>query len=110
LARIIQEAMAVGVIASEVGGVPEILENGENGLSFEPGNSHQLASCVEQLLTDPGLGERLAQAGHRTVVDQFDIRRTVSEIERYLQGVCQSQPIRASGSANTAYPVELDDS
>jgi glycosyltransferase involved in cell wall biosynthesis len=89
LPRIVQEAMAAGlaVVGTEVGGMSEILVNGVNGLTFTPGDAHELAMRVEQLILDPNLHSQLAKAGQHTVRERFDIRRMLDEIEVYLQRV-----------------------
>lgn len=56
------EAMVSGipVVASRVGGIPSMIADGETGLLFESGNAQALAGCLSQVLTNPGLGRRLA--------------------------------------------------
>lgn len=57
------EAMAAGcpVIASSVGGTPEIVAHGRTGLLFPPNDAHALAAAMAALAADPDLGGRLAQ-------------------------------------------------
>jgi colanic acid/amylovoran biosynthesis glycosyltransferase len=76
------EAMAVGVpvVASDLTGIPELVEHDRTGLLFEPGNSEELAGALERLAAEPGLGTRLAQAGRRRVVEDYDIDRTAAQI------------------------------
>ncbi|MCB0164417.1 MAG: glycosyltransferase family 4 protein [Anaerolineae bacterium] len=89
LARIVQEAMAVGpvVIGTTVGGMPEILENGINGLTFSPENHEELADQIKQLILSDGLSAQLSAAGYETVVKKFNIQRMFDEIEIGLQNV-----------------------
>jgi glycosyltransferase involved in cell wall biosynthesis len=56
-------ARGVPVVATRVGGVPEMLESG-SGLLVEPGNSVELAAAVHRVLDDPALGESLARNAH----------------------------------------------
>lgn len=86
LARVTQEAMASGlvVIGTTTGGTKEILRDGETGLTFAPGDSVGLAEQVNRLISDPGLGSRLAQAGRQTVRENFTLDKMVDEIEHYL--------------------------
>jgi len=57
----ILEAFAAGVpvVASRIGGIPEIVSHGTNGLLFEPGNVDDLARALGRFVTEPGLRERL---------------------------------------------------
>ena len=69
------EAMSVGraVVVSRVGGLPEVVEDGESGLLVPPGEPPALAQAVDRLLADPGLRERLAAAGQQRVAAQFTL-------------------------------------
>jgi glycogen(starch) synthase len=96
LARSIQEAMACGlvVLSTLTGGSREIIVDGENGLTFTPGDARSLASQLEKLMSKPDLQKRLAQAGRKTIVERFDIRRSVDEIETYLCNLSTSTSVQ----------------
>ena len=63
------ESLAVGtpVIATRVGGVAEVVTDGENGLLVPPGDPQALAAAIQRFFAEPGLRERLAQAAPRSV-------------------------------------------
>jgi glycosyltransferase involved in cell wall biosynthesis len=63
------EALAVGcpVIATAVGGVPEVVVDGENGLLVSAGDAQALAAAIARFFSDDGLRERLAGAAARSV-------------------------------------------
>jgi glycosyltransferase involved in cell wall biosynthesis len=64
----IYEAMALGkpVVASRIGGIPELIVEGETGFLFEAGNAEELAQQIARLADDPALRERLGrEARHR---------------------------------------------
>jgi glycosyltransferase involved in cell wall biosynthesis len=63
------EALAVGtpVVATEVGGVPELVRDGENGLLVPPGDPGALADAIRRVVAEPGLRERLAEAAAPSV-------------------------------------------
>lgn len=86
LARVTQEAMVSGlvVVGTTTGGTNEILKDGETGLTFSPGDADGLAEQITRLIVDPGLCSRLAQAGHRTVMENFTLDKMAKEIETYL--------------------------
>jgi glycosyltransferase involved in cell wall biosynthesis len=67
------EAMAAGlpVVGSRVGGVPELVVDGETGLLVEPGNAGELAAAIDRLLADPGLRVQLGEAGRERVQRHF---------------------------------------
>ena len=60
---VIAEAMAAGVpvVATRVGGIPDMIRHGETGLLYEPGDLDALTSCLRSLLRDAGLCERLGR-------------------------------------------------
>ena len=69
------EAMASGrcVVASRVGGVPEMVEDGANGLLFDKGNVGQLAAKLALAIGDGALRRSLGAAATRTALDRFSI-------------------------------------
>ena len=73
------EAMACArpVVASAVGGMPEVLRDGENGLLVPAGNVQVLAARLTALLDDPALRARLAQAARATVLTSYTPEREV---------------------------------
>jgi glycosyltransferase involved in cell wall biosynthesis len=80
------EAMALGkpVVVTEAGGLPEVVENGKNGLLVRRGDPPALADGILSLLRDPGLRRRLGEGGRARAAD-FDIRRTARRIEAVYQ-------------------------
>jgi glycogen synthase len=67
------EAMACGtpVVASRVGGIPEVVVDGETGRLVEPGNAGALADALRQALADPAGARRMGEAGRRRVEAHF---------------------------------------
>jgi len=68
---VVMEAMATGrpVIASRIGGVPDVVADGETGLLVEPGNASALQQAIEHLLANPELPRRMGQNAIRKVVE-----------------------------------------
>ena len=62
-------ARAIPVVATSVGGVPELLAHGQAGLLVPPEHPRKLAAAIDHLLTKPELAKRLGQAG-RSVAEQ----------------------------------------
>jgi glycosyltransferase involved in cell wall biosynthesis len=69
MGRVLLEAMACRkpVIASNVGGVPYVIEDGYNGLLFEKENVDDLAEKIKLVLSDNELAEKLAENGYMYV-------------------------------------------
>jgi glycogen synthase len=94
MARSVMEAMAAGllVIASRVGGQVEMLEDGQNALTFPAEDAMCLADHIATLLDKPSLRISLANEGQRTVLERFTLTRMVDEIEDYLKNVGEQAP------------------
>jgi glycosyltransferase involved in cell wall biosynthesis len=88
-------AMEVPVVATAVSGIPELVENGDNGLMVPPGDARAVADAVARLLDDARLRERLGRAGRRAVLERFDNARNLKVLERLLDEACGvDQPAR----------------
>lgn len=76
LAGVVMEAMACGVpvIASDVGGFPDMIENEKSGLLFPTGNADALANSIIRLLTDESMRERMS-ADARRRAETFSLER-----------------------------------
>ncbi|MBN2585522.1 glycosyltransferase family 4 protein [Patescibacteria group bacterium] len=86
----ILEAMRAGVpvIATKVGGIPEVVVNNKNGLLVDPGNPKQLSATIMKLLNDKKLQNKLIAGGRETVRD-FSVNRmvqTTSKLYKELMG------------------------
>lgn len=81
---VILEAMASGlpVVASNVGGIPEIIENRASGLLFERGDYKGLAERVISILQDTELASKFSEEGKRTVKNKFKVEATIAHIEK----------------------------
>jgi len=85
---VVLEAMAAGVpvVASNVGGVPELIKDRVNGFLFESENQEQLATLMEGLLLDKGTARAVAARARERVRREFRFEDTVERIERlYLR-------------------------
>ncbi len=82
------EAMAAGlpIAATRVGGIPEVIEHGANGLLVPPGDERALAGAILRLIERPPLASRLAGAARQSAVARFSFDRMANEFERlYLE-------------------------
>jgi glycosyltransferase involved in cell wall biosynthesis len=78
------EAMAAGipVVATRVGGLPELIEDGSSGLLVRPRDAGELSAAVGRILRDPELAERLRQGGRERAERAFSADRLTEKIER----------------------------
>jgi glycosyltransferase involved in cell wall biosynthesis/LmbE family N-acetylglucosaminyl deacetylase len=89
--QVVAEGMAMGkpVVASNAGGVLEIITDGETGIMFPPGDSARLAEAICTLLENPAEAEQMARRGRAVVAERFTIEHSGREVEQvyeYLLG------------------------
>ena len=86
---VLVEALAQGtpVVASRVGGIPEVIEDGRTGLLVPPGSPEPLAEALGRLWDDPELGRRLGGDGRATVVPRYSWDAVAVALERIYREV-----------------------
>ena len=75
-------ASRVPVVATNVGGIPEIVKDGVNGVLVPPGNPEALAGAISSLLKNRDLARRMAEEGFRLVKEKFSIGKMVEETKK----------------------------
>jgi glycosyltransferase involved in cell wall biosynthesis len=92
------EALASGVpvVATAVGGLPDVVHGGQTGLLTPPGDVAALASAIESLLRSPEQGEALALAGQQDVLARFGVQRLVSDMSSLYRCLLEERGMRAS--------------
>lgn len=83
LPTVLIEALAAGtpIIATDVGGIPEIIENEKNGLLVQSANAQKLSNACIRLLKDEEKSKQLSDAGLKTAKDKFDVISQVKRLE-----------------------------
>jgi len=78
------EALAAGcpVVATRVGGVPDVVDDGRTGFLVDSGDTTALANRLEQLAADPDLRERFSRAGKESVASRYAVGRLVDDVDR----------------------------
>ena len=92
ISNVLLEAMLIKkpVVATNVGGNPEVVINGKTGLLVEKENPFVLAKAIITLLKNPELREKMGKEGYKRVVTHFNIDKTVAEYEKvYLKLLCE---------------------
>lgn len=81
------EAMAYqcGIVATNVGGIPQMVEQEQTGLLIEPKDPERLKSALEKLLSDPELCERLGKNARAKVQKEFSIEKSLQELIKIYQ-------------------------
>jgi glycosyltransferase involved in cell wall biosynthesis len=98
LPNVLLEAMAMEtpVIATRVAGTPRVIENDQNGVLIEPGDSQALREALHRLLNDAGLRQKFALAGRQTTEQNYSFTRRMEKMrgvyDRVLKSDAQVQP------------------
>jgi glycosyltransferase involved in cell wall biosynthesis len=88
---VLMEAMAsrIPVLATQVAGVPELVEDGVSGFIVPAGDVETLGARLEVLLSDPDLCHRMGEAGQKAVAARHDIRAEVAWLYQLFAGTGQ---------------------
>ncbi|MCA9728565.1 MAG: glycosyltransferase family 4 protein [Candidatus Eisenbacteria bacterium] len=91
------EAMAAGLasVASDVGGIPEMIEDGFNGRLVPAGDTDALAARLIDVLRDPECQVKLGEAARQTVVRRYSLTASVDQIERLYAKLVEMRAARA---------------
>jgi glycosyltransferase involved in cell wall biosynthesis len=87
-------AMALPVVATDVGGIPELVADGQTGLLVPPGDVGALAVALEQLLRDAELRRRLGAAGRARAENEFSVERWREEHVELYRSLLASAGVR----------------
>lgn len=79
---VIAEAMSFSrpMVATRVGGIPELVEDGKTGFLVERGDAQAIADRILRLIADPELRKRMGRAGREVVVAKFDLESNVERV------------------------------
>ena len=87
LSQSLLEAMAIGtpVIATAFAGNLDLIQDGENGLLFEDGDTIKIAELIQQMRSNEELRTNLRQKGRYTALEKFNIQNTINNYEKYFE-------------------------
>jgi len=97
----ILEAMAHGlpVVATRVGGIPEVVDSGEDGFLVDAGDVDGLVAAIESLLSDAALRTRMGARARRKVVERFSSEAVIPQVEAIYRSL-GAQPVMPAGEAS----------
>jgi len=89
------EAMAhrLPVVASKVGGIPELIDDGVTGILIEPNNPEQLASAITELLQNPDKAKAMGNKAREKIMRDFSIQKMSSKILSYYIDLAKNKGI-----------------
>jgi glycosyltransferase involved in cell wall biosynthesis len=92
------EAMAAGkpVVASDIGGTNELIQNGTSGLLVPPGDADRLALAVRRVLADPDLGQRLGTAARLRARTEFSVEAKAEQIAAVYEELLERNSARSA--------------
>ncbi|MGB9688618.1 glycosyltransferase family 4 protein [Thermogutta sp.] len=80
-------AMALPVVATPVGGIPQLVRDGETGILIPPGDDRALAEAVKQLLADRSRAVTLGESARQHVKMHYSFDRRMERLEQILEGL-----------------------
>jgi glycosyltransferase involved in cell wall biosynthesis len=85
------EALAAGrpVVATRVGGVPDVVRDGEDGFLVDRGAVDELAGALARLAEDPALRKRMGEAGRERVLPRYAVERLVDDVDRLYRALLE---------------------
>jgi glycosyltransferase involved in cell wall biosynthesis len=75
-------ACGVPVVASDISGIPELVDDGTSGLLVPPGDPQALAGALRRVHDEPTLRDRIGHGGREKVEREFDVRTNAAELVR----------------------------
>jgi glycosyltransferase involved in cell wall biosynthesis len=90
------EALGAGrpVVATRVGGVPDVVRDGVDGFLVEPGATDELADRLAELAQDPALRERMGKQGRDRVLPRYAVQRLVEDVDQLYRSLLSAAGAR----------------
>jgi glycosyltransferase involved in cell wall biosynthesis len=97
MGRVLLESMAMGkpVVASSVGGIPDLVHHGKNGLLVTPGSVLELKSGLSTLIRDKALAKEMGKEGRKRISEEFSAGRMAQSVEKLYRELLQRKGISA---------------
>jgi glycosyltransferase involved in cell wall biosynthesis len=96
------EALAAGrpVVATRVGGVPDVVEEGETGFLVRPRDTHALAERLETLARDPERRAAMGSAGRERTLNRYAVERLVEDMDGLYRELLEEAPATTSATSD----------
>ena len=106
LGVVLLEAMSysIPVVASDIGGITDIVEHDTSGLLVPPGDPAALVQALERMARDPALASRLGSAGERRVRSAFGWPEIMAKWDAVYRAPARTRTDTASGAGSAATP------
>jgi glycosyltransferase involved in cell wall biosynthesis len=94
------EALASGcpVVATRVGGIPDVVRDGEDGFLVDPGAVDDLAERLARLAADPALRARMGAAGRARVFTRYAVDRLIDDVDGLYRTLLEQKGISAEAA------------
>jgi glycosyltransferase involved in cell wall biosynthesis len=92
------EALGAGrpVVATRVGGVPDVVRDGVDGYLVEAGDVAGLAEALARLAADPELRDRMGAAGRERVLPRYAVERLIDDVDRLYRSLLEAEGLQSA--------------
>lgn len=107
-------AMERPVVATAVGGIPEVIKSEEHGILSEPQNPKALAASIMEMLESPARAIKMAQAGRQRIIEHYSLQNMVDRLEaiyyrflskKYLMEIAENTALEPSLKNGVHHPL-----
>jgi glycosyltransferase involved in cell wall biosynthesis len=77
-------AVGVPVIATNIAGTSELVEDGQSGLLVRPSDPQALADAIIRMIEDYDFRVRASEVGRKKVIEEFDVDKEAAKLKKYL--------------------------
>jgi L-malate glycosyltransferase len=91
-AMLLAMARGLPLVASALGGIPEVVEDGRNGLLVKDQNPDAVASAIEQLFANPAFAARLGSAARETILARFSQKIMIQQTLKLYENLVSAHP------------------
>ena len=74
-------AMNVPVVATKIGALPEVIDDGKTGVLVPPGDVSALTGAIKYLIQNPDIRKEMGENGRKRVIERFNIEKNIKQVE-----------------------------